>query len=254
MFSDFPLSVPVNHLADNEVHLWLVDIRDVTSPFISTQWLHLLTDEEQSRMQQFRKLEKQRQFVVARVALRLILNALLRKPSARDIVFALSETNKPFLQHNTQNIQFNLSHSGNVILIAVTRSRQCGVDIEVVNTGRDVVKLAEYYFHKEEYAALRHSEQSPDVMLFYKLWTLKEAFVKADGRGMAIPGDGYYFQKTDSATPQLMITPAVNANQNWLFRHFFYCNEYSAALAVEKTTNHPVEVMVNRLVFPDTDG
>lgn len=253
MFSDFIPSAPVNHLSDDEVHLWLVDMNNVTSPSVSTQWQHLLTDEEQCRMQRFHQTEKQQQFVVGRVALRLILNALLNKPSAQDITFAKSETNKPFLLNNPQGIQFNLSHSGNVILIAVTRGKQCGVDIEAINTSRDVLKLAEFYFHKKEYAALRHCDKSPDVMLFYKLWTLKEAFVKADGRGMAIPGDGYYFQNIDSAMPQLVTTQAVSAKQNWLFHHYFYGKEYSAALSVEKTTNHHVDVKCKRLIFPDTD-
>lgn len=251
MFSDFIQSAPVAHITLDDVHLWLIDTRDIYKKSDIDNLFSLLSDEEKLRIKQFRKAEKQHQFLVSRAVLRCLLNALLKMPSPRDLTFTLNAYGKPALAVNSEKLQFNLSHSGTTVLIAITSGRACGVDIESIDRTRQVHDLAKFYFHPTEFNTLKHtSDELADVMRFYKLWTLKEAFIKAEGKGMAIPGDGFYFDDIESVNPQVIVTePSVASEQTWLFSHYFCSNAYSTALAIEKIKDRPVNISRRRLVL-----
>ncbi len=251
MFCDFTPSYPVADIADEEVHLWLIDTNDVLPSKVLDDGLSLLSDGEKNRMKQFRKAARQHQFLIARVALRCILNALLNHPGARDLRFSTNPYGKPALANNSENIQFNLSHSGSIILIAVTLGRECGVDIEHIDNTRNIYDLARFYFHPAEYGTLRGSHNVPaDILQFYKLWTLKEAFIKGEGKGMAIPGNGFYFCNTEAANPRLRVAdPALAAHPHWLFHHQVYNDAFSSALAIASPPDTVLNISRRRLLF-----
>lgn len=251
MFGDFTPSFPVAQIAEEEVQLWLIDTNDIHPGQVLEDGLCGLSADEKNRMQQFRLASKQHQFMVGRVALRYILNALMNNSCAHDIKFTTNSFGKPSLVKNSENIQFNLSHSASIILIAVTLGRECGVDIEFVDHTRKIYDLAHYYFHPSEYSTLRGAKHLPaDILQFYKLWTLKEAFIKAEGKGMAIPGNQFYFRHTESASPQLVLAdPFVASQREWLFHHQFYDEAFSAAVAVAGPLGQPVNICRKRLMF-----
>lgn len=122
----------------------------------------------------------------------------------------------------SEDAPFNLSHSGSLVMCAAVLdgcTAQVGCDVE--KTGKLRLKLAEQYFCPEEYdAIIREKSEEERTDLFYRYWVLKESFMKATGRGMALPLDRFCIRAGD---------PPVLVRQPEEFtEHYYYC-EYQWA-------------------------
>jgi len=96
---------------------------------------------------------------------------------------ALGEHGKPFLA-GARAFEFNVSHSGGALLVAIARGQELGVDIETQRRRRPVLELANRFFAADEALALASLEESRQQMAFLRLWSCKEAVVKALGIGI----------------------------------------------------------------------
>lgn len=101
-----------------------------------------------------------------------------------DIPIHRDERGKPLLAENRDGLSFNLSHSGELSLVAVSRWREVGVDVEQVKPERDLVAIAERALGPEEGAMVRAAEGDERTHLFYELWTRHEARLKCLGVGL----------------------------------------------------------------------
>ncbi|MGK0389490.1 MAG: 4'-phosphopantetheinyl transferase, partial [Maribacter sp.] len=93
--------------------------------------------------------------------------------------------------NNHLNLQFNVSHSKGIGLLAFTHDADIGVDLEPVNKEIDVQKLAARFFSSNEsktVLSLPYAEQFP---AFFRCWTRKEAFIKAHGEGLSLALDSF---------------------------------------------------------------
>jgi 4'-phosphopantetheinyl transferase len=122
--------------------------------------------------------------VPASLTLRRVLALYMDEP-AEEIEFIEGEHGKPRLAAETPRLAFNLSHSGDLALVAVARDREVGVDVERVKPERDLVALAERALAPEEAAAVRDAVEPERARLFYELWTQHEARLKCLGLGLA---------------------------------------------------------------------
>jgi 4'-phosphopantetheinyl transferase len=95
------------------------------------------------------------------------------------------ERGKPHLANDPGELAFNLSHSGDLSLVAISRGREVGVDVEQVKPERDLVAIAERALGPEEGAMVRAAEGDERTRLFYELWTRHEARLKCLGVGLA---------------------------------------------------------------------
>ena len=148
------------------------------------EFASFLSEEERARMARFRFSEDRRRYLAAHGALREILARHTGiDPGA--LRFSEGEHGKPALIGS--DIKFNLSHSGEMALIAigVARDREVGVDIEKIRADIDVLAIAQRFFTAEEAARLESLEQSERTKLFFTLWTRKEALSKARGIPLA---------------------------------------------------------------------
>jgi 4'-phosphopantetheinyl transferase len=125
-----------------------------------------------------------RRRLAAHSALRRVLAGYLGVPAA-GVEIEVGENGKPRLPG--EELQFNLSHSGEVALIAVSESRSVGVDVERVKLDRDFLALAERALGEEEVAALRAADPADRAAVFYAAWVRHEAFLKCLGVGLAGP-------------------------------------------------------------------
>jgi 4'-phosphopantetheinyl transferase len=167
------------------VEVWLV--RDTLPPGAGLAGLYAVLDEgERGRADQLRSGTERRRFVVAHAALRHIVGGRLGAPAGA-IRWERGPHGKPALCGRWTGIEANLSHSGGLSLVAVTASRPVGVDVQWLGRQLDVVAMAQRYFRPEEAGFVR---DSPDPAVradrFARLWTRKEALVKAGG-GRLIP-------------------------------------------------------------------
>jgi 4'-phosphopantetheinyl transferase len=171
-------------LRENEVHIWSVQINGES---ISQQGCEdLLSSLEQDRASKFKFETDRRRYVITHAALRTILSVYVNSP-ARELQFASGPYGKPKLApiHGKKKFEFNLSHSHEMALVAVTRGREIGVDVEWVRENFAFDEVAQRFFTTREVAALHALPLHLQREAFYKCWTSKEAFLKAKGTGLS---------------------------------------------------------------------
>ncbi len=100
----------------------------------------------------------------------------------------------PDLPEQLQSLQFNLSHSRDWLVCAISGAASVGVDLEYCDPGRDTGKLAQRFFHPEEVGVIEACDTAEAVDRFYDYWTLKEARVKASGEALALALDSNSFE------------------------------------------------------------
>jgi 4'-phosphopantetheinyl transferase len=128
---------------------------------------------ERDRARRFLREEDRRRFIAAHSMLRCVLSRYLGEPPA-SIRFERAAEGKPYVPWS--RIRFNLSHSGDLAVCAVAEDREVGVDVERIRPVLYMDRILERFFP---------SEQAHDAEAFFRLWTRREAWVKATGRGLA---------------------------------------------------------------------
>ena len=162
-----------------------VDLRP--DPDREQQALAMLDRDEQARWKRFLVKGAQRQYALCRAALRLNLCERLGCPN-RELSFGYLEHGKPFAKVNgvPTDVSFNVSHSGQHGLIGFAQRDEFGVDLEVRAPGRDFDGIGSTVYGPRERLALAAAAGHDKVVLFYRLWSLKEALIKALGTGFSL--------------------------------------------------------------------
>jgi 4'-phosphopantetheinyl transferase len=172
-------------LPDGEIHLWHADLDAAEASYGAL--LGTLASDEAERAARFRFERDRRSFAVCRSALREILGAYLGRPPAA-LCFEYAPTGKPSLARQAatsdSSLSFNVSHSGGLAAIAVSRAAELGVDIEVERADLELETIARRFFAPGEVEALLAHPPSERQGAFYRCWTRKEAYLKARGTGI----------------------------------------------------------------------
>jgi 4'-phosphopantetheinyl transferase len=140
---------------------------------------NLLTIPERVRADRYRFSDDRRRSIVARAAARRLLGRYLGSDPAR-LIIDEEEFGKPVLRE--REIEFNASHSGDLIALAIARGTPVGVDVERRRPLTDTLALARRYFSAEELAIVQGAADAGEA--FFAIWTAKEAIVKASGKGI----------------------------------------------------------------------
>ncbi len=144
----------------------------------------LLSPDELTRAQRYHFDRHQRRFTIARARLRLIL-ARYGTDSAQALVFEQNKQGKPHLV-NTPRLAFNLSHSGDMALLAVGTDYPLGIDLEFF-TARPYEGIGSHMFSPAENQALNYTPDALKPLAFFHIWSQKEALIKACGLGLSYP-------------------------------------------------------------------
>lgn len=144
----------------------------------------LLSSDEQARWHRFHQERPRREFALVRSALRAILCDRLNCNTTQ-LQLNVTDYGKPFalLDQSCAPVSFNVSHSGNHGLIALSDGRKLGVDVEARLPRNDIDEITGLVFTPNEQAEVAHAEGMQKIDLFYRIWTLKEALIKAVGTG-----------------------------------------------------------------------
>lgn len=144
----------------------------------------MLDTDEQRHAGNIKSTLQKYRYIETHARLRLLLAQYLSQ-APETIVIRKAEFGKPYLE-NASGLVFNLSHSGPFFLIAVGQQCQLGVDVETVRHRSSFSALINKCFAEEEKAYWQRQPESLQAAAFYRIWTRKEAFVKAVGRGLAL--------------------------------------------------------------------
>lgn len=181
--SCFGLNPPA--LSIQDIHVWgiLLHADDETASTL----LPCLSGDERERAARLISGDRRLEFIAARAALRGIL-ARYTAQRPENLRFGRTEPGKPFLiLDKTKDIRFNMSHSRGRALIAVSRGRDVGVDLEGARAHLNVLQLAERFLSSEESSRLRASDPDDRPVLFRRFWVVREAVAKAAGTGLRFP-------------------------------------------------------------------
>jgi 4'-phosphopantetheinyl transferase len=170
-------------LAGNAIHVWATTLS--TPPHVLENLAATLSPDETERAHKF-KFEKHRnRYIAGRGALRKILAQYLRANPA-NLRFVQLENGKPALDGEFANagIHFNLAHSDELALVAITRLGMVGVDVECIRPVKDMDALVARFFSPREDEAFQKVAEHEKPAAFFNLWTRKEALLKATGEGI----------------------------------------------------------------------
>jgi 4'-phosphopantetheinyl transferase len=221
-------------LKKDEIHIWRVALGQPGKAVNALE--EILSQDERRRAGRFLKTQDQRRFTVARAALRAILGDYLALPP-REIRIRYTDHGKPELDlpRNEDPIRFNLSHSHDLALCAVCRDREVGIDVEYARAGFSVDEIAPQFFSARENAALAALPPQERARAFFACWTRKEAYVKADGKGLSIALDKFDVSVDPAASRfSLHVHGDPIASSEWLIQSLRPGEDYFAAVAARR--------------------
>jgi 4'-phosphopantetheinyl transferase len=194
-----PETVPP--LADGMVQVWRIRLDGPERVRVLDGAYAMLNAEERTRAAAMRSLARREEFIVGRGTLRRLLGMQLGVDAAA-LVFEAGDHGKPRLKKDNYgdsgfakmtagvnlDVEFNVAHSGGVVLIALSRAGAVGVDVERVDREIEVLEVARTALHADDVAGIASAENP--AAEFFRCWTRHEAVGKADGRGLLKPADG----------------------------------------------------------------
>lgn len=223
-------------LQQNDVHIWRVSL--ATSEAEIGRMHTTLSEEEQQRAARFRFAIHQQRFVVARGVLRALLGRYLDIDS-RDIQFHTTQYGKPYIKqllHNSE-LCFNVSHSHEMALMAFTRDRRIGIDIEYRRTIVDIDSIARHFFASAEVKTLLELSPQIQPIAFLNCWTRKEAYIKGLGEGLSHPLHTFTVTLAPGERARLVSDNTdPTAPDRWHFTSFVAHPDYQSAVAVESNS------------------
>ena len=216
-------------LSPAEVHVWRTNL-DVAK-VLQGSFCGWLDEEELNRASKFIFQKDRDRFIAAHVFLREVLSRYLHVDPG-EIRFEANEFGKPLVAGDT--LEFNLSHSRDISLLAVARNRSVGVDVEYIRSDLEIEAIARRFFSYSEVSDLLSLPQRVQNLAFFSGWTRKEAFIKARGQGLSIPLDGFDVSLLPSEPAALLASRLVpEVGSRWSILDLAPAIGYAGALVVE---------------------
>lgn len=217
------MTIDINN---TEIHLWFINDREITDPSLLAAYLTLLNEEEQTKQRRFYFEKDRHQYLITRSFLRIILSLYESQVTPKQWQFQRQYHGKPFITTPvTKPLYFNLSHTAGKIVIAISCHNGVGIDIENINRESNLKEIAKTIFSHDEFNFFSQLAPSEQPNYFFLLWTLKESYVKAQGKGISMPmTDLTYLNHKISLQDQ---------NPNWLFWSLFFGNNYQLSIAAQ---------------------
>ncbi|USG63124.1 4'-phosphopantetheinyl transferase superfamily protein [Sneathiella marina] len=187
-----------------DIHIWTCPV----DPMAASRYDNTLAATERARAERFATEELRDKYIVQQGVLRDILSRYLNCTAA-EVEFTRLAYGKPGLAssgHPQGNLAFNLSHTKGQLVASVTLDTEIGVDIEFHNRRTDWKGISDSYFTTEENDWLLNLPEEQGFTAFYDIWTMKEAVMKADGRGLNLPIEEISFDlpSTEIFTPAIV--------------------------------------------------
>lgn len=213
------------------LHVWTVHLDDPDETQLMPA--KTLSAEELLRAGRFHFARDCQRFTACRLALRKILAGYLRIEPGQ-VRFSYGTHGKPTLAPTFRNsgLQFNISHSHEIAIVACSYQREIGVDIEYIRPLPGIEQIVERYFAHAERIALPLLPIRKRITTFFDWWTCKEAYLKALGKGLAYPLDRIDVSMvTEQPTTLVSADPSGQAG-TWTVRLLSTVPGYAAALVV----------------------
>lgn len=219
----------------SQAHLWLIAPERVTDADLLSSLFEFLSFEERLQQNKYLFKKDRHQYLVAHAFLRLCLSQYIDVKSDQ-WTFHKNRYGKPYTDCliNGLPLKFNLSHTNGLVACIITVQHEVGVDVEYVVRDETRREIAERYFSPEEYHDMSLLSPEGQDKKFYDYWTLKEAYIKAIGRGLYMPLDAFFFKFEDNSRIKISFRDTVNnQSDQWIFYLHELEQKFMCAVAIE---------------------
>jgi len=199
------------------IDLWCTYISEIGDESLWLRYDALLGADERARQARFRFAKDQRRYLVTRALVRTVLS---RYAAVRpeEWTFSAGAHGRPAIAGPgaATALEFNISHSADLVMLGVTSRRTLGIDVESFETRDADISGLDRYFAAEESASLLSLAPHERRRRFFELWTLKESYIKARGMGLAIALDAFRFELTGEGGLTLHMRAGLgDSPQHW---------------------------------------
>jgi len=191
-------------------------------------FMGVLSLDERKKIISFKQRLNAEISLVSRYLSRKIISLFVNVES-NNLIFGANKYGRPLLKYPlVKNLDFNISHSGNWIVLAISKDNRVGIDIEKISPIN--ISIFENYFTKQDFKYLNGRK---DHLLenFYKIWTLKESFIKLNGKGLSYPLRNFYFEFNNGSKISMKIK---NKKINRYFKMYHIDPGYQLSLCLAK--------------------
>lgn len=248
-FNDRRADPEMLSITSTDAHIWLAFYDGIDDERLLASYRAVLTDAERAQEQRFHFARDRRRYLVTRALVRTVLSRYVPIAPA-DWTFSTNAYGCPAIANaQAGDLSFNLSHTHSLIVLAVTRGRAVGVDVENVRAREVSIGIADRFFAPQEVAALNTVPPQDQQDRFFEYWTFKEAYIKARGMGLSLPLDKFSFHYAGDRDVALAIDPALGDDAaRWHFWQFRPTADYLVALCAERHGDRPPAVTVRQTV------
>lgn len=237
-------------LQPDQVHWWFCFPDEIDDPALLTSYHKLLNVEEESRRQRFHFEKHRKQHLITRALIRTTLSRY-SNIDPREWCFTQNKYGKPSAVPvpDAPLLGFNISHTEGLITCAITLDKDVGVDVEDckrVNATRDI---AQRFFSAVEANDLASFPDDLQKDRFFHYWTLKEAYIKARGKGISIPLEQFSYHFSNHGKIVISIDPRLHDKPGkWHFLLLSPTSTHRAALATERHESQFKQVFIRKTV------
>jgi 4'-phosphopantetheinyl transferase len=196
-------AAPILPLPDGNVDVWQISLANSITPM--DEMRAVLSPNEVSRAERLVRIRDQQRFITARSTLRTIVGQYLGL-APQVVTFHYNPHGKPHIDPDLSSLRFNLSHSGDWAMCAVSAHTEVGIDIEKFRPQSAAYrrKLAQRFFSVQEHQAMQSIDDAGTNAAFFSGWTRKEAYIKCHGKGLTIPLSAFSVSIGYDAPPKLV--------------------------------------------------
>ena len=239
-----------------ETHLYYALEDRIREPALLAAYEALLTPEERARKQRYYFERNRHEYLITRALVRSVLSRYAQV-SPEAWAFSANSYGCPAVASPAgTGLRFNLSNTRGLVCCLVSKDRDLGVDVEDIDREGESVSIADRFFSPSEVAELRTQPDDRRRARFFDYWTLKEAYIKARGMGLAIPLDHFSFQLKAGSPIGITFDPRLEDDPtSWQFEQLRPTETHLVSLAIRRRDEPDVRVVVRRVtpLLPEAD-
>lgn len=237
-------------LKRTEVHLWFVFPDDLSNTALLRTYHHLMSPEESAQYKRFHFAKGRHEYMVTRALVRTVLSRYARvEPWIWR--FEKNAYGKPAIASPSgiPCLSFNLSTTDGLIVCLVALDREVGVDVEDIQRLGKTGDIANQFFSRTEVDALHALPVEAQHDRFFEYWTLKEAYIKARGRGLSLPLERFSFHLDPGQPVRISFDPClVDDPQSWQFVQFRLTSRHIMAAALRRGQGPDLAIYLRQTV------
>lgn len=233
---------------EKEAHVWLSSSCDICDHARIEKDFLLLAPDEQEHYRRFYFAKDRAQYLVAHVLVREVLSKYVDRPPA-EWRFSTNLYGRPEIEpdHNAPRLRFNLTHTDGLCACVVTQTLDCGIDAEDITRRHNLQIISDRIFAPPEREVIGDCCNVESRELFFRYWTLREAYCKARGLGLSGSMTDFYFDAVESGHPRLKYITGSSECSQWQFALLQPTISHMVAVAIHRPHITDLRIVVRNL-------